>query len=318
MAGVNQLQARLSSWSADVPAPVLAVFRGVGQVFFQENALTGALFVLGIALSSPLMALGAVVGSAIGLITARLLKFDESEVLAGIYGFNSTLVGIATLFFFKLGAVSLILLIVGCIAAAIVTRLMRRYLPFPTYTLPFIVTTWALYFLGMALGVPRVESGGPPITANFIEATAHGIGQVMFQASIWTGLLFLVGIAINDWEHAIWVVLASLLGMLVGMYVATAATAPDEERLVDRGLLENVGLGLYGYNATLAAVALFLWRRSLIPPLLGILISVPITEYFPMLGLPTLTAPFVLATWLVLVLGWLEGRFFGPSAPSSP
>src|SRR4051794_5199244 len=150
MAGVNQMQERLSAWSAgSIPGPVLGVFRGVGQVFFQENALTGALFVLGIALSSPLMALGAGVGSAIGLVTARALKFDEAEVLAGIYGFNSTLVGIATFFFFRPGAVSVLLLVAGCIASAVVTRLMRRYLPFPTYTLPFIVTTWAVYFLGL-------------------------------------------------------------------------------------------------------------------------------------------------------------------------
>jgi urea transporter len=300
----NQPQHKLSPWSADrIPVPVLAVFRGVGQVFFQENALTGALFVLGIALSSPLMALGAVAGSALGLATARVLKYDETEVLAGIYGFNSTLVGIATFAFFRPGVMSILLLVVGCIAAAPVTRLMRRYLPFPTYTLPFIVTTWALYFLGTALGATGVEAG-PRITANFIEATAHGIGQVMFQASIWTGLLFLVGIALNDWEHAIWVVLASLLGMLVGVY---HHDSPQEV----------AALGLYGYNATLAAVALFLWRRSLIPPLMGILLSVPITEYFPMLGLKTLTAPFVLATWLVLALIWVEGRLLRPPAPPS-
>ena len=40
------------------------------------------------------------------------------------------------------------------------------------------------------------------------------------------------------------------------------------------------------------------------------LLSVPLTELCRMLGLPALTAPFVLATWLVLALGWLEGRFF--------
>ena len=68
----------------------------------------------------------------------------------------------------------------------------------------------------------------------------------------------------------------SVVGMLVGIYHATvAARALDPESLVDRGLTENVALGLYGYNATLAAVALFLWRRSLIPPLLGMLLSVP-------------------------------------------
>ncbi len=56
--------------AGNVPPLVLAVFRGIGQVFFQENALTGVLFILGIALSSPLMAAGGLIGSAIGTATA--------------------------------------------------------------------------------------------------------------------------------------------------------------------------------------------------------------------------------------------------------
>lgn len=301
-----------------VPAPLRTLFRGIGQVFFQENALTGACFLLGIALSSPLMALGAVVGAALGAATAKVLKFDEAELAAGIYGFNATLVGIATLFFFKPGAASLVLLVLGSIAAAPLTRLMRRYVPFPTYTTPFIVLTWAIYFLGLAVGAPQVAAGEPLGPVNFVGTVGHGVSQVMFQASVWTGLLFVVGIALSDWRHATWVLVGSLVGMLVGNYHATAAVrALDPERLVDRSLFENVELGLYGYNATLAAVALFLWRRSLIPPLLGILLSVPLTELVPKLGLPALTAPFVLATWLVLALGWLDGRFFREPASSS-
>ncbi len=92
----------------------------------------------------------------------------------------------------------------------------------------------------------------------------------------------------------------------------------DPESLSESGLAENVALGLYGYNATLVAVALFLWRRSLIPPLLGMILSVPITESFPMLGLPALTAPFVLATWVVLALGWMDRRLFREPIPTAP
>jgi len=302
-----------------IPEPLRSGLRGVGQVFFQENALTGACFILGIALSSPLMATGAVVGAAIGMATAWALKFDKAELSAGIYGFNSTLVGIATLFFFRPGAASIALLAVGCVVAALVTWLMRRYVPFPTYTTPFIVTTWALFFLGQAQGVPRVDPGGAMDSVGFIGAVAHGVSQVMFQASIWTALLFLAGIALSDWRHASWVLVGSIVGMLVGNHHATAAArALDPESLVDRALTENVALGLYGYNATLAAVALFLWRRSLIPPLLGMLISVPITELLPLLGLPALTAPFVLATWIVLAFGWLDGRIFREPAPAAP
>jgi urea transporter len=317
---MNELKHQtLWSRAGDIPAPVLMVFRGIGQVFFQENALTGALFLLGIALSSPLMAVGALVGSAIGTATAWVLKFDKAELLAGIYGFNATLVGIATLFFFRPGAASLGLLVVGCIVAALVTRLMRGYVLFPTYTSPFIVTTWALFFLGQALGASRVEPGGSIDAGGYFGAVAHGVSQVMFQASIWTALLFLIGIALNDWRHASWVLLGSIVGMLVGNHHLTAAArALDPESLVDRALADNVALGLYGYNATLTAVALFLWRRSLIPPLLGMILSVPITELLPVLGLPALTAPFVLATWIVLTFGWLDGRLFREPAKTSP
>ena len=116
---------------------------------------------------------------------------------------------------------SVALLVVGCVVAALVTWLMRRYVPFPTYTTPFIVTTWALFFLGQALGVPRVEPGGPLVGVGFVEAVAHGVSQVMFQASIWTALLFLVGIALNDWRHASWVLVGSVVGMLVGTTIAS-------------------------------------------------------------------------------------------------
>jgi urea transporter len=272
------------------------VFRGVGQVFFQENALTGALFTLGIALSSPPMAVAAVVGSAIGAATARALNFDRPALLAGVYGFNSALVGIATLFFFEPGAASITLLVLGCIVATLLARLAQRHIPFPTYTLAFILTTWALYFLGVALDLPQVELVAGPKTDSLFAAIIRGVGQVKFQANVGTGLLFLLGIALNDWRHAVWVLVASILSVLGAVF----HNAPTE----------GIALGLYGYNAPLTALAPFLWRPSLLAPLLGILLCIPITEYVPMLGLPALTLPFVLTTWLVLALGALEGELF--------
>ena len=298
-----------------IPEPLLVIARGVGQVFFQENALSGVLFVIGIAFGSPMMALGAVVGSAIGSATAWALKFDEGELLGGIYGFNATLVGIATLFFFKPSAAVIGLLLVGAVVATLITWLFRRQLPFPTYTLPFIVTTWAIFFLGPALGASRVAPGGPLDSAGYVQAIAHGVSQVMFQASLWTALFFVVGIAVSDWRHASWVVLGSIIGMAIGNYHLTeVARALDPESLVDRSVAENVALGLYGYNATLAAVALYLWRRSFIPPILGMFLAVALTDLVPLLGIPALTAPFVFATWIVLALGWLDVRLLKESA----
>src|SRR5262249_34369520 len=148
-------------------------------------------------------------------------------------------------FFFRPGAASFALLVVGCIVATLVTWLARKYTPFPTYTAPFIVTTWALYFLGQSLGAVPVEPGGPLEGVSPVGAVAHGVSQVMFQASFWTALLFLIGIALNDWRHASWVLLGSVVGMLVGNSHATAtASAVDPESLANRTLTENIALGL--------------------------------------------------------------------------
>lgn len=292
-----------------IPNFVAAAFRGLGQVFLQENALTGALFLAGIALSSPLMAAGAAGGAIIGTLTAQALKFDAADTTAGIYGFNSALVGIATLFFFQPRTASIACLIVGCIAATLLTMLARRFAAFPTYTSPFVVTTWIVFLAGSALALPPVAPGSPLESARFVGAVARGIGQVMFQASIWTGLLFLVGIALNNWRHAAWVAAASALGALVGSYhISGAARALDVERLVEMAQTNVVALGLYGFNATLAAVALYLVKPSLVPPLFGALLTVPLAEFIPTLGVPALTAPFVIATWIVLGLQWCEER----------
>jgi urea transporter len=172
----------------------------------------------------------------------------------------------------------------------------RVWLPFPTYTLAFIVTTWALFYLGVALDLPQVESVAGPKADSLLAAIIRGVGQVKFQANAGTGVLFLLGIAVNDWRHAVWVLTASMLSVLGAVF----HNAPTE----------GIALGLYGYNAPLTALALFLWRPSFIAPLLGIMLCIPITEYVPLLGLPALTLPFVLTTWLVLALGALEGRLF--------
>jgi len=305
-----------------VPLPLLVVFRGIGQIWFQESALTGLLFVIGIAICFPIQAAGIVVGSAIGCALAYALKYDRGELLAGIYGFNPALVGIATFFFFQPDATSVGLMVAGCVLATVMTRLFRQHVPFPTYTAPFVLATWGVWSIARSMGVPGTEAAAnlvpnPGGLSPGIESIFHGVGQVMFQASIWTGLLFLLGIAVSNREHAGWVLVASVLGMLVvGYHLDAADRALDPERLIERDQFENVRLGLYGYNATLVAVALYLWRRSLIPPLLGIALSVPLTELVPRAGVPALTAPFVLATWIVLALGWLEVRLLrgGPSA----
>ena len=271
------------------------LLRGVGQVMFQDNALSGLLFLIGIACASPLMAAGGLAGTAIGTATARAPKLDPTELRDGIYGFNATLVGVAAFFFLQPVVLTFVLLAVGCAASTVVTLLMRRYLPFPTYTTPFIVTTWALVAVAVALKLPRVALPPPPTTFDIFTSFTDGLSEVFLQANQATGLFFLAALAVGNWRHAVLGLVGSMVGMLVALY--------------HQDMSGEISIGIYGYNASLAAIALYLWRPSLLAPLLGILVSTPITEFFPLTGLPTLTAPFVLACWVVIAVGAAE-RFF--------
>jgi urea transporter len=296
---------------AEGPIEWVKIFlRGVGQVMFQENALTGLLFLVGIAAAAGeedpkfaiLMAFGGLIGTVLGTVTAWLAGYDRDQVLAGIYGFNGTLVGIAMFFYFQPTVMAIVLMLLGCAASAVVTWAMRKYLPFPTYTFPFIVTTWVLLGIGTLMGLPRVELPPPPGNFNIVTAFTEGLGEVMFQASMVTSIAFLAGLAVNNWRHAVLALLGSILGTLVGIYHQDP-TGP-------------VTIGIYGYNAALAAIALYLWRPSLVIPILGAFLSTPLTEMFPKihdyvasLNPAALTAPFVFACWIVIGIGALEKYF---------
>lgn len=269
---------------------------GLGQIMFQENPVTGLLFLIGIAVASPLMAVGAVLGAVVGTATAVYLKYDPKEIRAGLYGFNSSLVGIAIYFNYPWTIFSTVVLISGAIGATVLTNVMRQGVPFPTYTAPFIVTTWLALYMLQAGGLVKTVIPPPPTALSPESALLEGLSEVMFQANNLTGILFLVGIFVSSWVGALWSLAGSFLGGLLALW--------------HNDPVGTISLGLYGYNASLAAMALALHRRSLIFPALAALISVPITERFPATGLATLTAPFVLASWIMIALIKLDEMFY--------
>lgn len=278
----------------------LVVLRGVGQIMFQGHAGTGLCFLAGIALASPWMLLGAVLGAIIGPLTARFGSFDRAEIEQGLYGFNATLVGLATLVFLRPEfAATWALLVGGCAASSVVTYLARRFLSFPTYTGPFVVVTWGVLLIARATA-GSIEAASPPpdlTMSGFPFEVLRGLSEVMLGAGVSTGTLFLVGLAISDPRHAA----LALVGSVVG--TAAAHYHGDETR--------SVALGLYGYNGALAAMALYLRKRSLTAPIAAALVATLLTEFFPKSwGIPALTAPFVVASWILLAVVQAEERLF--------
>lgn len=274
----------------------IVVLTGLGQIMFQDSPLTGGFFLTGIALVSPLMAAGALAGSFIGTATAYFLGYDRQEIRYGLFGYNAALVGIAMFSHLEPQLLTILLGMAGCVIATLLTQEMRRRLPVPTYTAPFIVTTWVAFYCAQEIGIPAVAAGpaGPEQPLDVTTAIVKGISEVMFQANVLTGALFIIGILLCSWKGAIWALVGSLLGLLTGM----SHSAPEQ----------NLSLGIYGYNAALVAMALALYRPSVLLPIAGAIMSVPFTEKMPAVGLPTLTTPFVLASWIMISLDRVDKK----------
>ncbi|PKT99548.1 Urea transporter, partial [Neisseria meningitidis] len=130
------------------------------------------------------------------------------------------------------------------------------------------------------------------------------LGQALFSPSIWSGLLFLAGILLSSWRHAVLAFLGATIGTAVSYYYGDVHSM-------------NVNSGLYGFNGVLTAVAVYaLCGGKLRLAILGALVATILTPAIAAVGLQTVSAPFVFTTWLVLTLGWIEQQWFDVPAPA--
>lgn len=266
--------------------------KGVGQIMLQENAWTGLLFLIGIAINSPLMALGAIVATVVGTLTAGMLKYDPAHINMGLYGFNATLVGVSLLFFFQpTWLIWLTIIVFSALSSIIMNFFLRKKLP--AFTFPFIFLVWiALFVFNRVYPTTPI----PPseyhdlINAPF-SLLGHGLGfgEVIFQGSLISGIIFFIAIYINSPNSALYALLGTVLCALIAILLKNS--------------LDDVKVGAFGYNAVLTAIALSGTRRI---DGLYVFIGVVLTGLIELLmirwGLSVLTFPFVLATWLMLIL----------------
>ena len=225
---------------------LLILGRGIGQVMFQNNALSGLLMLIGIFLNSWQMGLLAVSGNIISTLTARISGYDCDDIKNGLYGFNGTLVGIAVGVFMHLTVNSLILMAIASCASTYIARFFNMQRVLPGFTTPFILSVWMLLGLCSWLmpDMLLVSDTETPASSsiNYLQCFSMSIGQVMFQGNMMTGLFFLAGILVNSRNAAVYTILGALLPLLLATLLGV-----DSEAL---------NMGLMGYNGVLCAIAL--------------------------------------------------------------
>jgi urea transporter len=263
---------------------------GMGQIMLQENKWTGLLFLIGIWYGSPMMGVAVTLSVVIGTATAWALKYDKGQIYSGLYGFNAALVGAGLNFYFGPGALIWVF-IVG--ASALSTVLMHVFLRrgLPAYTFPFIALTWlSIYLLLHVCGVPYVVH--PPLHEVYNDAvtmTSHGFGEVIFQGDVLVGLIFFVAIFINSPISALY----GLVGAMVGASASHFINEPQVE----------IDFGLFSFNGVLCAIAFAGPKpRDGLFVLLASALAVGINALMVEWDVISLTFPFVLASWLTLLV----------------
>ncbi len=292
------------------------LFRGTGQVMFQNSAWTGLLFMIGIFWGAygegqGLVAWGALVGVTVSTITGYLIGFPEKDGAQGLWGFNGVLVGCAFPTF--LGSTIwmwLALILCSALTTWVRTGFNNVMAPWKvnSFTFPFVFCTWMFLLAARAMhGMPTTHMAEPALPAAFssienigfghlIVYWLKGIAQVFLINSWVTGLFFLVGLFLCSRWAALWAAIGSALALFVVLIFKASGA--------------DIAEGLYGYSPVLTAIALATVfykpnKRSALWAILGILVTVFIQAGMYMLmapvGIATLTGPFCIATWLFLL-----------------
>ena len=266
------------------------LLRGISQIFLLNNVITGILFLTGAFYNSWPIGTGGVIGVLTGTVTALILKYKRGDINHGLYGYNGALVGLATVYFFGFSMPSVIALFFGAILSSIIMNFMTKW-KVPPFTAPFIISTWIVMTIILTLHIIPLQAAQLPDASNLeiILAMSRGIGQVMFQENIFTGIILLIGILVCSRISALY----ALLGTGIGVIVSCVCSLP----------LSMITAGLFGFNGVLCGIALAgkKWHHVILA-IASIVVSVFIMFGMSRLGIITLTAPFVMSTWLILLL----------------
>ncbi|WAE60987.1 urea transporter [Stutzerimonas sp. R40042] len=270
------------------PLQLRAVLQAFAQIFLQRHAGCGALIMLALASGAPAQLAGALCGVLVSHGGASWLGYSAADRNDGLYGYNAALLGALLVDLLGLTGTSLALICIAALASCplqawLLARL-RRGDGLPGFTLPFVLI--GLLTVRLIEPAPVTSSGMPSAdAATLLTAWLLGIGQVVFLDAPLAAACLLAAVALASLRDALWLLAGSAMGLLAaGLFGAPWAD------------------GQAGFNPALAALALAQWRGGWRLPLLGMTAAVAIWRACIELGLPTLTLPFLLATWLGLTL----------------
>ena len=295
---------------------VTATLNGAGQVMFQQNPITGLLFLAGIFWGSyechmPQVAWGALVGLVASTIAGYLTERGSKAGAQGLWGFNGILVGCAFPTF--LGNTWLMwaaLIFCSMLTTWVRTGLNNVMAPWKvnSLTFPFVLLTWIFLFASRIMdGIAPTALSDPALTEHFSSVVdtsfgslviywLKGVAQVFLVNSWVTGIFFLVALAVCSRWAAFWGAMGSAISLAIALLFKADGS--------------DIANGLFGFSPVLTGIAIgctffkpniksAIW--AVVAIVATVFVQAGMDMFFAPFGLPTLTGPFCLTTWLFLL-----------------
>ncbi|XP_060677757.1 urea transporter 2-like [Hemiscyllium ocellatum] len=289
--------------------------RGIAQVMFVNNPLSGIIILVGLIVQNRWWALNGFIGTVFSTVAAILLSQNRSAIAAGLYGYNGTLVGLLMAVFCDKGdwywwlIVAVIFMSMICpVISSALAAVMGKW-DLPVFTLPFNIAV-GLYMAATGhynQHFPQIFIG--PVTSSqnitwsdlsvsmLVRAIPVGVGQVYGCDNPWTGGIFLVALIISSPIICLHATIGSTVGILAGLTLASP--------------FQKIYDGLWSYNCVLACIAVggmfyaLTWQTHLLAIICSLFcayLGEALMNIMSVVGLPACTLPFCLSTVTFLLM----------------
>ncbi len=286
----------------------LSSLKGISQVILIENAVTGFIILAAIMISSPYLGLITLLSVIIGTLIGKIGGADAESVNRGLFGYNSVLTGMALSLFLS-GENRWFIAIIGAAIVAFFSAAMIHLMKntgLPILTFPFIILTWFLLLTTYRMVTFKLSPELIPQDlshwtlnikgeTNWYNGSVKGIGQIFFLDKNLSGILLYIAVFWAGWKFGLYAIIGNAAALITSYFLG--------------GEHSLIFMGLYGYNAILTIIAVSIvfkdnQRFALLVGIIAACLTVPITAsidtWLLPYGLPALTMPFVLCSWLVL------------------